>query len=98
MPRYLIERAVPGAGALNPEQLRGIATKSNEILAGMAGRAQWVESYVTDDAITCVYIADSPEAIREHATAGGFPVTEIRPVVRVIDPTSGEGPSRSEAR
>jgi hypothetical protein len=70
--------------------LQGIAQKSNEVLAGMGGRAKWVESYVTDDAITCVYVAESPEAVREHAAAGGFPVTEIRQISTVIDPQTGE--------
>ena len=90
MPRYLIERELPGAGALSEDELQGIAQKSNEVLAGMAGRAQWVQSYVTDDAITCVYVADSPEAVREHATCGGFPVTTIRRITEVIDPTTAE--------
>ena len=89
MPRYLIERELPGAGTLTADELHGIAKKSNEVLAGMGGRAHWVESYVTDDAITCVYIADSPEAVREHAAAGGFPVTGIREIGRVIDPLTG---------
>jgi hypothetical protein len=89
MPRYLIERELPGAGKLSPEELQGIAKKSNEVLAGMGGRAHWVESYVTDNAITCVYIADSPEALREHGTGGGFPVTSIREVGTVIDPLTG---------
>ena len=89
MPRYLIERELPGAGKLSADELSGIAKKSNEVLAGMSGRAHWVESYVTDDAITCVYIADSPEALREHAAAGGFPVTGIREVGAVIDPLTG---------
>ncbi|HVW81157.1 MAG TPA: DUF4242 domain-containing protein [Mycobacteriales bacterium] len=88
MPRYLIERELPGAGALTDAQIRDIAAKSNGVLATMAGRAQWVESYVTDDAITCVYLAESPEAVREHAAAGGFPCTNIREVTRVIDPSS----------
>ena len=90
MPRYLIERALPGAGQLDADALQGIARTSNEVLAGMAGRAHWVESYVSDDAITCVYLADSPEAVREHASAGGFPVTEIRQVAAVIDPSTAE--------
>jgi len=89
MPRYLIERELPGAGALTSDDLHGISKKSNEVLAGMAGRAHWVESYVTDEAITCVYIADNPEAVREHAAAGGFPVTAIREIGRVIDPLTG---------
>lgn len=89
MPRYLIERELPGAGKLSADELHGIASQSNQVLAGMAGRAHWVESYVTADAITCVYIADSPEAVREHATAGGFPVTHIREIGSVIDPMTG---------
>ncbi|MDQ1710861.1 MAG: hypothetical protein QOE45_311 [Frankiaceae bacterium] len=88
--RYLIERELPGAGKLSAEELAGITKTSNGVLAGMAGRAQWIESYVTDDAITCVYLADSPETIREHANAGGFPATVIREVVEVIDPTTGQ--------
>lgn len=90
MPRYLIERTLPGAGALTAAQLHGIAEKSNEVLAGMSGRAQWVQSYVTGDAITCVYVAESPEAVREHAAAGGFPCDNIREVSSVIDPTTGD--------
>ena len=86
MPRYLIERELPGAGRLSAEELQGIAAKSNEVLAGMAGRAQWVQSFVSDDAITCHYIADSPETIREHAACGGFPVTAVRRIDTVIDP------------
>jgi hypothetical protein len=89
MNRYLIERELPGAGKLSPEELHGIAKKSNEVLAGMAGRAHWVESYVTDNAITCVYIADNEAAVREHAEGGGFPVTSIRAVGTVIDPLTG---------
>jgi hypothetical protein len=90
MPRFIIERTIPGAGTLSPDELRGISAKSNEVLAGMGGRAQWVQSYVTDDAITCVYLADGVDAVREHAECGGFPVTTIRQVGSVIDPTTGE--------
>lgn len=90
MPRYLIERELPGAGKLTADELQGISKKSNEVLSGMGGRAHWVQSYVTDDAITCVYIADSPEAVREHASCGGFPVTSIREIGTVIDPQTGE--------
>jgi hypothetical protein len=90
MPQYLIERELPGAGSLSAEQLQGIAQKSNDVLSQMAGRAQWVHSYVTENAITCVYIAESPEAVREHAAAGGFPCTEVRAVASVIDPLTAE--------
>lgn len=86
MNRYLIERELPGAGRLSADELRAIAAKSNEVLAGMAGRAQWVESFVSDDAITCHYLADGPESVREHAACGGFPVTQIRQIGTVIDP------------
>lgn len=86
MHRYLIERELPGAGRLSTEDLRAIAAKSNDVLAGMGGRAQWVQSFVSDDAITCHYIADSPETIREHAACGGFPVTSVRRIDTVIDP------------
>lgn len=88
MHRYLIERELPQAGQLTGDELAAISSKSNEMLAGMAGRAQWVESFVTDNAITCVYLAESPEAIREHAALGGFPVTNIRRIDRVIDPST----------
>ena len=88
MPRYLIERELPGAGQLSDGEIQAISQKSNDVLSSMAGRAQWVQSYVTDNAITCVYIAESPEAVREHAAAGGFPVTNVREVGRVIDPMS----------
>lgn len=88
MPRYLIEREIPGAGRLTADELHAITEKSNQVLAGMAGRAQWVHSYVTEDAITCVYLAENPEAVREHADCGGFPVTTIREVGTVIDPAT----------
>ena len=90
MPRYLIERELPGAGNLSAEELHGISATSNGVLANMAGRAQWVQSYVTDNAITCVYVAESADAVREHAAAGGFPCTNVREVKTVIDPTTGE--------
>lgn len=89
MPRYLIERELPGAAGLPAEDLQLMAKRSNHVLSGMAGRAQWVQSYVLDNAIMCIYIADCPESVREHANAGGFPVTEIRQVHQIIDPTTG---------
>ena len=90
MPKYVIERELPGAGQLSTDELQAISQKSNEVLAGMAPRAQWQQSYVADDRLFCVYIADDPEAVREHARCGGFPVTAIHRVQRVIDPTTGE--------
>jgi Protein of unknown function (DUF4242) len=90
MNRYLIERTLPGAGRLSPDELQAIAQKSNEVLAGTAPRAQWVQSYVTDDAITCVYLADDEDAVCEHGRRGGFPVDAVRRVHRVIDPMTAE--------
>ena len=90
MPKYVIERELPGAGKLTAGELQGISQKSVEVLDSMAGRAQWLESYVTDDKIYCVYIADDPETIREHAQCGGFPCNEISRVGTMIDPTTAE--------
>ena len=89
MPKYVIDRPIPGAGALSDDDIRGISEKSNGVLADMAGAAQWLHSYVTDDNIFCVYIAPDEETVREHATRGGFPVTSVNKVARVIDPTTG---------
>ncbi|MGH9894437.1 MAG: DUF4242 domain-containing protein [bacterium] len=90
MPKYLIERQLPGAGSLTPTQLQQIAKKSNEVLAELGPSIQWVQSYVTPDALFCVYIAPNEELIREHATRGGFPVTKIVPIGTGIDPTTGD--------
>jgi hypothetical protein len=89
MPKYVIERELPGAGDLSDADICGISAKSNEVLATMAPHAQWLHSYVTDDKLFCVYIADSPEVVREHAAKGGFPCDAVREVKRTIDPTSG---------
>jgi hypothetical protein len=91
MPKFVIERPLPGAGSLNNDEIQGIAQKSNEVLDSMAGRAQWLQSFVTDDKIYCVYIADDEAAVREHAASGGFPCTEVNSVRRIIDPTTAEG-------
>ena len=88
MPKYLIERNLPGAGDLTAEDLQGIAQRSNEVLDGLAGRAQWIQSYVTDDQLLCVYIADDVAAVREHAQAGPFPCDDVRQVRAIIDPTT----------
>ena len=90
MPKYVIERDIPGAGNWSPDEVCAVSQKSNEVLAGMAARAQWLHSYVTADKLFCVYIAKDAEAVREHARCGGFPVTAVHQVARVIDPTSGE--------
>lgn len=89
MARYVIERNIPGAGTLSGAELRDISCKSNEVLAAMAPRVQWVHSYVTDDKIYCVYLADDADAVREHAVAGGFPADVVAEVHSVIDPTTG---------
>jgi hypothetical protein len=90
MPKYVIERELPGAGSLTSDELRNISKKSNEVLAGMENRAIWQQSYVTDDKIYCVYVADDEAAVREHAVAGGFPANSISRVAEVIDPSTGE--------
>lgn len=93
MPRYLIERKLPGAGELTPDQLHAISQKSNNVLNDMrsGGTAiQWDHSYVSDDALHCVYIAPSEDAIREHARNGGFPCDAILEVGCLISPTTGE--------
>jgi hypothetical protein len=90
MNRYLIERTVPGAGQLSKDELRAISQKSVGVLATMAPRLQWVQSYVTDDAITCVYLAEDEETIREHGQRGGFPVDSVRQVHTVINPMTAE--------
>lgn len=90
MPKYVIEREIPGAGQLSADELHAIATKSNGVLADMNGRAQWQQSFVTDDKIYCVYIAEDENAVREHAMAGGFPANKVSKVATGIDPTTGD--------
>ena len=90
MPKYVIERDIPGAGKLSPEELQGISQKSCGVLRNLGPQIQWLHSYVTDDKIYCVYIAPNEETIREHARQGGFPAQRVSEVVSVIDPTTGE--------
>jgi len=90
MPRYLIERQLPGAGDLSSNELQGIARKSCDVLNELGPQIQWVQSYVTDDKITCIYLAPNEQIIREHAARGGFPVTKISEVRAVIDPQTSE--------
>jgi cell division inhibitor SulA len=90
MPKYVIERDVPGAGKLPPEQIQAISQKSCSVLRNLGPQVQWLHSYVTDDKIYCVYIAPNEELIREHARQGGFPANRISAVRQVIDPTSAE--------
>ena len=88
MPRYLIEREIPGAGSLSPEELRAISQKSCGVLQGLGPQIQWVQSYVTGDKITCVYVAPSEDLIREHGRCGGFPVDRVERISAVIDPAT----------
>ncbi len=90
MPKFVIEREIPGAGKLSPAELRAIAEKSCGVLRGMGAQTQWLHSYVTDDKIYCVYIAPDEEAVREHARRGGFPADRISRILSVIDPTTAE--------
>jgi hypothetical protein len=90
MPKFIIERTLPGAGALSSDDLRGVAAKSCDVLRAMGPSIQWVESYVTDDKIYCVYNAESAELIREHARQGGFPADSVSEVRSRIDPTTSE--------
>jgi len=90
MPKFLIEREIPGAGDLSSDELRAISQKSCGVLRGMGPQIQWVESYVTGDKIYCVYIAPDEAAVREHAAQGGFPANRVSEIKRMIDPTTAE--------
>ena len=90
MPRFVIERDIPEAGSLSSQQLQAISQKSCGILREMGPEIQWVESYVTDDKIYCVYVAPDEDAVRKHAQQGGFPANRISQVRSVIDPTTAE--------
>lgn len=90
MPKYIIEREIPGAGSLTAQDLRGISQKSCGILNDMGPKIQWVESYVTDDKVYCVYIAPDEATVRAHAEQGGFPANRISRIRTMIDPTTAE--------
>ena len=90
MPKYVIEREIPGAGNLSADQLKGVSQTSCGVLRNMGPQIQWVQSYVTGDKIYCVYIAPNADMIREHATQGGFPANSVSEVTTVIDPTTAE--------
>ena len=90
MPKYVIEREIPGAGDLSAEQLNGISQTSCGVLRELGPQIQWVQSYVTGDKIYCVYIAPNEEMIREHASRGGFPANRVSEVKTIIDPTTAE--------
>ena len=90
MPKFVIERDIQKAGSLSSDQLQAISQKSCEILREMGPEIQWVESYVTDDRIYCVYVAPDEEAVRKHAEQGGFPANRISEIRTMIDPTTAE--------
>jgi hypothetical protein len=90
MPKFVIEREIPEAGKLSPEQLQAISQKSCAVLREMGPRIQWLHSYVTDDKIYCVYIAPDEETVRKHTQQGGFPANRISQIRSVIDPTTAE--------
>jgi hypothetical protein len=90
MPKYVIERDIPNAGKLSDQELQGISQKSCGVLRNLGPQIQWVQSYVTDDKVYCVYIAPNEQMVREHAKQGGFPANRISEVKSVIDPTTAE--------
>lgn len=90
MPKYVIERELPGAGSLTPDTLQAISQKSCTVLDGLGSGIQWLQSYVTDDKIYCIYLAPNKELILEHARQGGFPANSVAEVRTVIDPTTAE--------
>ena len=90
MPKFLIERTLPGAGKLSGDQLQGISEKSCGVIRGLGPQIQWLHSYVTADKIYCVYIAPNAELIAEHARQGGFPADRISEIKTMIDPTTAE--------
>lgn len=90
MPKYVIEREIPGAGKLSAEQLKSISQTSCGVLSNMGPQIQWIHSYVTGDKIYCIYIAPNEAMVREHAKQGGFPANSVNEVATVIDPTTAE--------
>jgi hypothetical protein len=92
VPKYVIEREIPGAGKLTPQELQAISQKSCSVLSRLGPQIQWLESHVTGDKIYCIYIAPSEEMVREHARQGGFPANRISEIKTTIDPTTSEKP------
>jgi hypothetical protein len=90
MPKYVIEREIPGLGVSSREELRAVSQKSRAVLDELSPHVQWVQSYVTDDKMYCVYVADDAELVREHARRGGFPADRVTTVRTTIDPTTAE--------
>jgi hypothetical protein len=90
MPKYVIERDLPGAGNLTEEQLRSISQKSNKVIADLGPEIHWLHSYVTDDKLYCVYVAPDADIIFEHARCGGFPANKVTRLATMIDPSTGD--------
>jgi hypothetical protein len=90
MPKFVIEREIPGAGKLSPQELQALSNKSCTVLNRMGPQIQWMQSYVTDDKVYCIYVAPNEEAVREHARQAGFPANKVSRVRSVIDPTTAE--------
>ncbi len=90
MPKFVIEREIPGAGKLSAQELKAISQTSCGVLSNMGPQIQWVQSYVTGDKVYCIYIAPNEEMVREHATQGGFPANRVSAVSATIDPTTAE--------
>ena len=90
MPKYVIEREIPGAGQLSPQELKGISQKSCGVLANLGPQIQWVESFVTGAKVYCVYIAPNEDLVREHAKQGGFPANRVSEVTTMISPATAE--------
>ena len=94
MPKYVIEREIPGAGKLSPQELQGVSQKSCSVLRNLGPQIQWVQSYVTNDKIYCIYIAPDVATIRKHAEQGGFPANSVSEVKTMIDPTTAESQAK----
>ena len=90
MPKYVIEREIPGAGNMSPQELQSVSQKSCSVLQNLGPQIQWLHSYITGDKIYCIYIAPNEEMVREHAQQGGFPANRISEIKTVIDPTTAE--------
>ena len=90
MPKYVIERVVPGASSMSPAELKALSLRSCDVLNQMGPKIQWVHSYVTDNKIYCIYLASSEEVVREHARLGGFPANHVARVKTIIEPTTAE--------
>jgi len=97
MPKYVIEREIPGAGNMSPQELQSVSQKSCSVLQNLGPQIQWLHSYVTGDKIYCIYIAPNEEMVRQHAQQGGFPANRISEIKTVIDPTTAELKQQSVA-